>query len=461
MRLRIAVAVIGIGAVVCQSPDAFGETLAEALAATYEGNPTLQAERAAVRGVNEQVPQALSNWRPSMRAIGEIGRAQRNPNPGNTSYLTPRDIRGEIRQPLYRGGRTLAATRAAEHSVLAARSRLTAVEQGVLLDGVTAYVNVLAAQAVLTFEIQNEQRLARFLEATSDRFTVGEVTRTDVFQAEARLARATGDRVQAEGDLAAARAAYRNVIGQEPVNLELPELPEDLPASLAEAVDVAIDRNPNVIAAEYQERAARDAVDERRGELLPTLDLVGEASRTQDVVARDQRLDDIRGTVELSVPIYQRGAEYSRIRQAKQNVAERLKILDQVRRDARQEATSAWNDLQAARAQVSAFTTEVRANEVAVEGVEREQAVGTRTVLDVLDTQRDLLESQRNLVRVRRDEIREGFRLIAAVGRLTAAELGLPVTLYDPRENYNEVRDSWFGTSSSGDISDEPVLRPR
>ncbi len=461
MRLRIAVAVIGLAAIVCQSQDALGESLVEALAAAYEGNPTLQAERAALRQVNEQVPQALSNWRPSLRTFGVVGRARRDPSPGTTNYLTPREIRGEIRQPLYRGGRTLAATRAAEHAVLAARSRLTVVEQQVLLDAVTAYVNVLAAQAVLGFEIQNEQRLSRFLEATTDRFTVGEVTRTDVFQAEARLARATADRVQAESDLAAARAAYRNVIGREPGELELPDLPEALPASLLEAIDVAVDRNPNVVSAQYQERAARDAVDERRGELLPTLDLVGEAARTEDVVARDQRLNDIRGTVELSVPIYQRGAEYSRIREAKQNVAERLKILDQVRRDARQEATSAWNDLEAARAQVRAFTTEVRANEVAVEGVAREQAVGTRTVLDVLDTQRDLLDSQRNLVRVRRDEIREGFRLIAAVGSLTAADLALPVAVYDPRENYDEVRDRWFGTSSSGDISDEPVLRPR
>ncbi len=429
-------------------------TLMEALATAYTTNPTLQAERAALRQVNEGVPQALSNWRPQLEAFGQVGQASRNIRGAPDQTLTPREVGVRVIQPLYRGGRTLAATRAAENSVLAGRNRLTAVEQQILFDAVSAYINVLAAEAVLEFEIQNEQRLIRFLEATRDRFEVGEVTRTDVFQAEARLARATADRVRGEGDLAATRATYQQVIGEAPRDLVLPEVPGDLPTTVEEAIQAAVDRNPAVLAAEYDERAFRDTVDEVRGELLPSLELRGEAGRAIEFTNDDSRLDNYEATVNLTVPLYQSGAVYSRLRQAKQAVTESLNALDQSRRDARELATQAWNDLQAASAQVAAFTTEVRANEVAVEGSEREQAVGTRTVLDVLDTQQDLLESQRSLVEARRDELREAFRLKAAVGNLTAAELGLAVDFYDPLNHYENVRGRWFGVSSPGDVTD-------
>lgn len=461
MRLRIALMAGGLAAVLGAQGSAWAQTLSDALAAAYTNNPTLLAERARLRQVDELVPQALSNWRPQLQAYGDVGKAYRSTDPGNTDYLTPREVGARIVQPLYRGGRTLAATRGAEHSVLAGRAQLMATEQQVLLDAVSAYVNVLAAEAVLRFEIQNEQRLTRFLEATGDRFSVGEVTRTDVFQAEARLARATADRVQAEGDLDAVRANYRNVIGSEPGALSLPAIPTDLPATLMQTITQADENNPNVIAAEYDERSARDRVDETFGELLPSLELRGEASRFSELAVNGLNTNDLRGTVNLTVPLYQQGAVYSKLRETRQAVAQRLKVLDQTRRDVREEATQAWNDLEAARAQVRAFTTEVRANEVAVEGVEREQAVGTRTVLDVLDTQRDLLDSQRNLVRSRRDELRESYRVLAAVGHLTARDLDLAVDYYNPEKHYDEVRYKWFGGSSSGDISNEPTVTPR
>ncbi len=439
------------------------QTLSEALASAYENNPTLAAERANLRQVDEGVPQALSGWRPRLEAFGEIGKASRRFRPGlnDAQSLTPREVGARVVQPLYQGGRTLAQVRAAENTVLAGRANLLAVEQDVLFQGVSAYVNVLAAQAVLEFEIQNEQRLTRFLEATRDRFEVGEVTRTDVFQAEARLARATADRVQGEGDLGAARATYQAVIGAAPGTLELPAIPEGLPNSLAEALELAVDRNPAVISAQYQERAARDTVDDRRGELLPTLELRGEASRILEATVTDGRQDNYEATVNLTLPLYQTGAVYSRLREAKQAVAASLETVDVTLRDAAELAAQAWNDLQAARAQVSAFTTEVRANEVAVEGAEREQAVGTRTVLEVLDTQRDLLESQRNLVTSRRNELTEAFRLRAAIGTLTAQELSLDVKVYDPSQHYYEVRDSWFGSSSTGDSDDLSRQRRR
>jgi TolC family type I secretion outer membrane protein len=421
------------------------ETLMEALATTYATNPTLAAQRAQQRQLDEQVPQALSGWRPQVSILGNAGSARLETDLVRRN-TTPVEYGLDVTQPLFRGGRTVAQTRAAENAVRAGRARLMNIEQDVLFNAVVAYINVLAVQAVLEFEVQNEQRLTRFLEATSDRFEVGEVTRTDVYQAEARLARASADRVQAEGDLEAARAAYIQVVGTPPTNLALPEVPADLPESMIAAAEWATEGNPQVIAAEFDERSAANTVDQVRGELLPELNLRGEATRGHDVLGLDGRTDDLRATMNVEVPLYQGGAVYSRVRQAKQAVAEQRRIVDDQRREAARLATTAWSNLVASSASVEAFRTEVKANEVAVDGVLREQAVGTRTVLDVLDTQQDLLDSQRNLVNARRDELQFAYEVKRAIGTLTAELLGLPVDYYSPEVYYRDVRNQWFGT---------------
>ncbi|TVR99760.1 MAG: hypothetical protein EA406_02490 [Rhodospirillales bacterium] len=472
MRVWRITLVAGLFAAV--SLDGAAQTLEEALVAAYLTNPTLAAERAQVRQVDEGVSQALSGWRPSVNVFGDVGLQRRDTRidngvpfgiPGQVGGggsrsqrldTVPRQVGVEVAQPLFRGGRTMAATRLSENAVRAARARLTATEQDVLGEAVRAYVDVLAAQAVLEFEIQNERRLEQFRRATQDRFDVGEVTRTDVVQAEARLARAQADRVRGEGDLEAVRAAYRNVIGEMPGVLQLPPLPSDLPESLGTAIDQAEQMNPRVVAAEFTERALLDRVDEVRGELLPELSLRGEARRTQDVAGDSTRVNELRATVNLTVPLYQSGVEYSRLRQAKQEVLEQRRVLEQVRRNAAQEVATTWSDFAAAQARVQAFRTEVSANEIAVEGVIQEQAVGTRTVLDVLDTQQDLLESQRNLVFARRDELRFAYEIRRAVGTLTVAMLDLPVEPYNPERHYQDVRGRWFG----GGSMDEPTYGP-
>ena len=208
-------------------------------------------------------------------------------------------------------------------------------------------------------------------------------------------------------------------------------------------------------------RTTADTVDQVRGELLPELNLRGEATRGHDIgIADDGRVDDLRATVNLVVPLYQGGAVYSRVRQAKQAVSEQRRIVDDQRRAAAQLATSAWSNFLAARASVEAFTTEVRANEVAVDGVLREQAVGTRTVLDVLDTQQDLLESQRSLVDARRDELQFAYEVKQAIGTLTAELLGLPVDYYNPEVYYRDVRNQWFGTGKIENGSTPAGRRP-
>jgi len=433
-----------------------GQTLEQAMIEAYLGNPTLAAQRASLRATDEQVPQALSNWRPTLTAEGEAGTEAINNSAATGTargqHRDPRSMSLALEQPLYRGGRTLAATREAENSVRAARARLAAVEQSVLLEATTSFANVFRDQAVLRLNIANEQRLRRQLEATRDRFEVGEITRTDVFQAEARLARATADRIQAEGTLEASRAAYSNAVGAAPGVLSQPAMPTDVPDSFVTTVDAAEKGNPSVAAAEFDERAAIDNVDEVRGELLPTISLNGSASRSFESASESSRVDAVSATVNLTVPLYQSGAVYSRLREARQLAAQARRTLEQERRDAIESATRAWHDLEAARAHIQSFTTEVEANQVALEGVEREAAVGARTVLDILDAQQELLDAQVSLVRAERDALVAAFELKTALGTMTAARLGLGVDLYDADTHYQEVRGKWFGGSSSGEV---------
>jgi len=439
---------------------AAAQTLQESMAAAYETNAALNAERARLRQTDERVPQALSGYRPSVTAFARAGRRWLDSNRESIigeedDALFQRQYGASIQQPLFTGGQTAAAVRGAENAVRAERARLEAQEQNVLLDTATTYSDVHRDQAVLQLRIQNEQRLGRQLEAARDRFQVGEVTRTDVSQAEARLARATAERIAAEGILAASRAAFRNVVGQAPALLGRPPLPEQLPSSLEEVNRIAADWNPNVTAAGYDERSALDGVDQVRGELSPTVSLIGRVQRDLDVSERDSRLDSAEALIDLQVPLYQSGAVYSRLRAQKQAVAERRRRLDQAAHDAVEDATRAWNRLETAGAEIGSLRKQVEANQIALEGVEREAEVGARTVLDVLDAQQELSDSQVSLVRAEGDQVTAAYQLKSAVGELTARRLGLSVTLYDPSQHYREVRGAWFGGSSSGDISDD------
>jgi outer membrane protein len=438
---------------------AFGQTLNDALAAAYLGNPTLERDRANLRASDESVPQALSGWRPSVTTFGEVGKRSIDDNnrtaiQGNDD-LTPESVGVSITQPLFRGGRTVAQTRSAENTVRSTRAQLLSSEQRVLFDASEAFLDVYRDQAVLELQIQNEQRLARQLEAARDRFQVGEVTRTDVFQAEARLADATADRVAAEGDLDSSRARYRNVVGEMPGNLKRPDVPKDIPADLEETIAGALDRDPDLLSAEYAEKAALDDIDDTRGELLPQINLIGRAERDREVSRQGARFNTYEALVRMDMPLYQSGAVYSRLRQDKQIAAAARRDIDRFRRNAIQRATQAWTDFETAQAQIRSFTKSVEANTVALEGVQNEALVGARTVLDVLDAENELLNSQVGLVRARRDEGVAVFELLLATGQLTAQRLELQVDYYDPEKHYREVRGKWFGGSSEGDINDD------
>jgi outer membrane protein len=433
-------------------------TVQEALAAAYRNNPTLQAERAGLRGVDEGVPQALSNWRPDAEVTGDVARSATftSTRTERDQIRTPRGVELSLTQPLFRGFRTVAATREAESQVRAARARLTATEQEVLLDAVRAYMDVVSDLAVLELNTSNEQVLARQLKATRERFRVGELTRTDVKQAEARLTGATTDRIQAEGDLEASRATYRKVIGETPENLIKPQraFMGKAPPDKAVALKLANDDNPGVIAAIYDERVARHNVDEVRGELLPSLELSATLSRDMESTGNKSRADEKSIMMTLTMPLYQSGAVHSRLREAKQAVGRGRFLTDQARLDAVEEATHAWEALGTAQARIISFSSQVKANEIALDGVRREAEVGARTVLDILNAEQELVDTEVKRVQAQRDEVVALFELKAAMGQLTARHLGLPVAYCDPARHYEEVRDRWLGTRIRGEVDD-------
>jgi TolC family type I secretion outer membrane protein len=432
------------------SSTAQATSLNEALAAAYAGNPTLDARRAELRAVDEGVPQALSGWRPTIEGQAQGGHEWDNVNEpiARDRELWPRSYGVAIRQPIFEGFGTVAATALAENLVQAGRFRLLDTEQVVLLDAVAAYMAVVRDESVLQLNINNEKVLAAQLEATRDRFEAGELTRTDVAQAEARLQGATASRIQAEGQLTASRAIYRQVIGEEPTGVEMPGIVLELPASRDEAVALS-DNAPTVRTAEFEERAAKDDIDVQFSELLPTVSVEGAYARQEDLGLEDSEADVGSIIGQVVIPLYQAGEPDSRVRQSKQRYMQFRRLTNEALRAAEQEAVTAWQVLETATAQTQSFAEQVRANELALEGVRQEQEVGARTILDILDAEQETLNSRVSLVASETDRVVASHRLLAAIGALTAANLELDVEYYDPTEHYRAVRNKFIGTGPS------------
>jgi outer membrane protein len=430
---------------------ASGQTLTEAFTYTYNNNPQLLAQRALLRATDEQVPQALSNWRPTVTFNAQGGFTRAGvavPGfPTAFSSFPTRAMSLQVAQPLYRGGRTEAQTRQAINTVQATRAQTLFVETTVFQAVAQAYLDTVRDQTLLEVARNNELVLNRQLEATRDRFRVGEVTRTDVAQAESSLAQATAQRINAEGVLEVSRAEYTRVVGHPPGRLMQPRERPALPATRDEALSLAMNDNPNVISANFTELAARDNIDVVRGQLLPQISVVGTLSRSTapSVTLSNERQDSASATLQLTMPLYEGGAIYSQTRQAEQTVGQRRSQVDDARRAAIQAATQAWETLQAARAAIASFGSAVRAAQIALEGTQQEALVGSRTVLDVLIAEQQLFTTQSQLVTSEHDAALQEFVLAAACGRLIAPELKLPVQLYDMEKHYKAVKDKLFG----------------
>lgn len=444
---------------------AHAQSLTDTLVATYVNNPQLRAARAELRAVDERVTQAKAGYRPNIDATTSVGHEWTNNRRAEGRYApsgertfgpvidtTPQSTRVSLTQPVFRGFRTVRAIERAENEVLAQRSRLTAIEQNVLLNAAVAYLDVYRDQIVVDITTNNERVLNRQLEAAGDRFRVGEITKTDVSQAEARVAGATASRASSEGNLIQSRATFLKFVGSEPSLLSAPEFAITLPASLEETVNAAMTRDPDVLASQYLEIASRQSIHEAEGELMPEVNLRSGWTRTLEQGGNQAQQADVYTVLaELRVPIYEQGVAYSRVRQAKQTAGQRRIDIETSRRAATERATQAWQALLTSRAQIVSFKAQVNSANVALEGVRQEATVGSRTILDVLDQEQEYLDSQVNLVRAQREESVAQFRLASAMGNLTAANLSLPTETYDPVKHYNEVKGKLIGLKGDPD----------
>jgi outer membrane protein len=455
------------------SSGAAAQTIDDALSAAYRSNPQLLSARAQLRALDEGVPAALSGWRPTVTLNGSLGKAydvsrsrsNSTPGPGYTTtvldrYRTPDSASLQLTQPLYRGGQTVAAVSQAENNVEAGRASLVSTEQQVLLQAATAYANLLRDQATLDLSINNEQVLRAQLDQTQNQFEVGQVTRTDVAQSEARLEQGVAARIQAEGNLASSRAAYEQVIGEPaPRRVSPPHLPPTLPATEAQ-VRTDIANNPDIVTARYNEKAATDAVDTFLGQKLPQVNLTGILQRNTETgggVGRGQQTDDATVALTVTMPLYQAGLVDAQARQAKQTAGQRRIDIQTQQRSTEASAIQNWDQLSSARAQIQSFQAQVHASEIALEGIQQEQRVGLRTVIEVLNAEQDLFTARVNLVSSQRDEVVFAYQLSASVGSLLASNLNLPVDIYDPVAHYNATRGRWFGTNIDDPNAGKPL----
>jgi outer membrane protein len=455
-RLMLSGAAVAMG---CSAATA--DTLEWALVQAYQNNPSLNAQRASLRATDENVPQALSGYRPKVSVTSTDGftysstlseTVNQAVFPNSVSYSNiakdfgTRGVGATATQNLYNGFQTANRTRQAESQVMGARETLRVTEQQVLLDAATSYMNLLRDEAILDLNRRNVEVLTEQLKQTRDRFNVGEVTRTDVAQAESRLAAGRSALLGAQSNYVTSEANYRRVIGVDPGKLA-PGTPVDRlsPSQLPVAIAQGEQQSPSVLASIYGVDIAELAVKISEGALYPNLGLVANASKIYSPAYNllKQTTVSLLGT--LTVPIYQGGAEYSAIRQSKETVGQQRLNLDVNRDQARATVVQSWGQLDAAKAQIEATTAQVNAAEIALNGVREEARVGQRTTLDVLNAQQELVNARVALVTAQHDRVVASYTLLAAVGTLSMQQLGLNVTIYDPQVHYQQVRDAWIG----------------
>lgn len=443
--------------------EASAETLETALVQAYQNNPQVNAQRALVRATDENVPQALSGYRPKISATATYGAQYTDTKTKTTTpsltggparttisetnnWVDPRTVGATLTQTLYNGFQTGNRTRQAESQVSAARETLRVIEQTVLLDAVTTYMNVLRDGAILDLQRRNVEVIQEQLRQTRDRFNVGEVTRTDVAQAESRVAAAQSQMLAAQSTLTTSRAAYRRVIGIEPGRLSAGTPVDRLsPRSLDLAVAQGQAENPAVTAAEHGVDVAALQVKVNEGSLYPTITVNASAQQSYDTSVSTLRTFTGTFTGQISVPIYQGGSEFSLVRQAKESVGQKRLELAQNRDQARANVVQSWGQLEAAKAQIDATKAQVAAAEIALNGVREEARVGQRTTLDVLNAQQELVNARVALVTAQRDRVVASYTLLSSVGRLSVPVLGLQVPIYDPLTHYHQIRDNWYG----------------
>jgi outer membrane protein len=437
---------------------ACADTLEWALVQAYQNNPQLNSQRANLRATDEAVPQALSGYRPTVGFTASVGseyqstlsKSVTNGVPtytGSEATFTPHSVGLTATQNLFNGYRTANRTRQAEAQVSAGRATLAVSEESVLLNAATSYMNLLRDAAILDLQRRNVEVLQEQLRQTRDRFNVGEVTKTDVAQAESRLAAGRAQVLAAESSYMTSRANYRQSIGVEAGKLA-PASPVDRfsPRTLKAAIEAGRAINPSVAAAMFGIDVALLQVKINEGALAPTVSAQINAQQNWETNTSNLLQQFSASAVAtVSVPIYQGGAEYSLIRQSKETLGQQRIALDTARDQVQAIVQQAWGQLEAAKAQIQATRAQVNSAEIALNGVREEARVGQRTTLDVLNAQQELVNARVALVTAEHDRVVASYSLLSAVGGLSVQGLGLKTSIYDPMTHYQQVRDVWGG----------------
>lgn len=423
------------------------DVLNSILIKTYLNNPTIKSMRETVKSNDENVAQAVSGWRPTVQATGSISYEDKNTNPISSSdgNNTSESLLISVSQPIYKGGETTASVRSAKNKVKSYHENLKKIENTVLLSAVKAYVDVIRDKAILDLNDKNVKVLEKKLEATKARFEVGELTQTDVSQAEASLSEAVADKVSAKSDLNSSISYYQNIVGEYPHDLKEPSLISKLPTSQTEAINLAMQSNPDIKSAVYLERASKDDVNVRFAGLLPEVTLTGGVRKNYDVSDSIDDTDNSYITANLTVPLYKSGNVSSKIRQAKHLSNQKRIDVIKTKRQVKHDIVSAWQAYQAAVSTIGARELQIEANDIALKGVQEEELVGSRTVIDVLDAEQDLLDSKVDLIKAHRNKIYKSYELLSKIGCLTAKDLKLDVDYWNPEDNYNKIKNKWWG----------------
>lgn len=452
MRWGVSLAMVAFAA-----PNvAHAESLADALAAAYRNNPSLEAARLSAASADETTAQARAAYLPTLDVAATAGVRETNvdaPGLGSTDENThPRTASVIAQQSLYTGGFRASQSASARAVVSRSRENLRAVEQDVMLAAISAYVDVRRDQEFVRIRSADVELLERQLEEARARFDVGDVTLTDVSQAEARLAGSRSGLSQAQSSLEASRARYVQVVGEAPGDLDLPPPPPSLPESLDSAVEQALNLNPDIRDAEANERLAAAQVGIERSALMPQVSAVARWDGAEDSSGPDLRSESTSAVAQLTIPLFEGGFVRSRVRQSRLEQRRAESLTEQTERAVVSQLTAAWNDYLSAERVVFSSQEQVRANQLAFEGVQEERSVGLRTSLDVLNAQQELLNAQLAVASAQRDSYVATHAVLKAIGLLDAEALHVNLPLYDPDQHARAVAHTILSTQPALDI---------
>jgi outer membrane protein len=426
------------------------ESLADAMRAAYKKNPSLLADRARQRATDELVPAAKSGWGPTITANATAQRVWSDASGRDKTANSSLNMNIQLSQPIFRGFKTVEGVKSAKATVEAGRQQLLATEQAVLFDVVSSYIAVVRDRQKLSIRQQNVKNLQKQASAASSRFEVGEVTRTDVSQARARTSGAQGDVAAARANLENSIAAYVAAVGHKPGKLKYARLGK-VPASLESAYAIAQSINPQILAASWVYDASRHDVKVAKGDLLPELNLQATGAYSVHPQQGVDHSESATVQAALTVPIYQAGREYAAIREAKQTSSRRQIQIIEATRMVRQQVAASWYTLVSAGQSISSAKSQVAAAALALDGIKQEYLVGSRTTIDVLNAEQEVLVARLGLVDAEYAQMIGNYQLLQAMGKLTAKHLGLGGAYYDPRSNYNAVKNKWIGQDIAGE----------